>query len=260
MEYLRINPIPFHNSSQQRLKTAYDYFEGKLEEEFPIVLTGKELKDKLLCYIKAFTRLFTLLKIVVKERETAYTIFGTLNTRGKDLTDSDILKNEIFQYVEEDRRHLIKDQWDSIIESIENEDLTGYIRFHYASKYNPVKKADLFNVISKHLKTMNTIKYLDNLKSEADWFARVTLIQPQPQNWDEEIYRMLRAFKSLDITHGTPLLLTGAVLYNNEVKKFKRLVNATLVFCFRYFTILNNKVPDLERVIGQLSRACKKSY
>lgn len=93
---------------------------------------------KLVCYIKAFTRLFTVLKIVVKERETAYTIFGTLSNRGKDLTDSDIIKNEIFQSVEEERSHLIKNKWDSIIESIENEDLTGYIRFHFASQFKPI--------------------------------------------------------------------------------------------------------------------------
>ncbi|MDA1810961.1 MULTISPECIES: DUF262 domain-containing protein [Bacillus] len=255
--YLRLHPIKIQTppSSSQRLKEAYDFFLEKLSKEFSDELSQYHLHEQLKCYIKAFSRLFTLLEIRVKNRETAYTIFGTINKRGKGLTDSDIIKNEIFKSVKEHRRHEIKEKWDSIIDSIDTEDLTDYLRFQYASIYGPVKKVDLFRVITQLLTEVDPITYLDQLKIEADWYARVNLIGAT--HWNNNITKKLEAFKSLDVSHSIPLLLTGAVLYNNNEHEFERLVNATLVFCLRYFTIGRTSVENLEREIGNMSKSLR---
>lgn len=257
-EYLRENPIRAQNppSSAQKLKEAYDLFLINLSKDFPEDLSQNDLHEKLKCYIQTFNRLFTLLEIRVKNRETAYTIFGTINNRGKDLTDSDIIKNEIFKSVPENRRNSIKEKWDSIIESIDTEDLTDYLRFQYASTYGPVKKVDLFKEITSLISTIDPIVYLDRLKVEAEWYAKVKLIGTT--NWNDRITQKLEAFKALDISHSVPLLLTGAVLYNTNEQEFERLVNATLVFCFRYFTIGRNTVENLEREIGNLSKELRE--
>ncbi|MFJ1121428.1 DUF262 domain-containing protein [Bacillus cereus group sp. MYBK132-2] len=255
--FLRLNPIRVQTptSSAQRLKEAYDFFLDKLSQEFPDQLSQHHLHEQLKCYIKAFIRLFTLLEIRVKNRETAYTIFGTINKRGKGLTDSDIIKNEIFKSVTENRRHEIKEKWDSIIDSIDTEDLTDYLRFQYASIHGPVKKVDLFRVITELLREVDPITYLDQLKIEADWYARINLIGAT--HWNSTITKKLEAFKSLDVSHSIPLLLTGAVLYNNNEHEFERLVNATLVFCLRYFTIGRTSVENLEREIGNMSKSLR---
>ncbi|NRS81661.1 DUF262 domain-containing protein [Bacillus cereus] len=255
--FLRLNPIKIQTppSSAQRLKEAYDFFLIKLSQEFSDQLSQHHLHEKLRCYIRAFIRLFTLLEIRVKNRETAYTIFGTINKRGKGLTDSDIIKNEIFKSVTENRRHEIKEKWDSIIDSIDTEDLTDYLRFQYASIHGPVKKVDLFRVITELLRVVDPITYLDQLKIEADWYARINLIGAT--HWNSTITKKLEAFKSLDVSHSIPLLLTGAVLYNNNEPEFERLVNATLVFCLRYFTIGRNSVENLEREIGNMSKSLR---
>lgn len=251
--YLLLNPIRSQNppSSKQRLKEALDFFISKLDEDFPTSLSEDELHNKLLSYISTFIRLFTVLEIIVKDKETAYTIFGTLNNRGKDLTDSDIIKNEIFKSVDPSKRGRIKENWDLIIENIDTEDLTDYLRFQYASTYGPVKKVDLFKVITKLLSDGDPLDYLEQLKVESEWFARVNLIETF---WDDNITKKLEAFKVLDISHSLPLLLAAAVKYNANYTEFEKLVNATLVFCFRYFTIGRNSVENLEREIGQLSK------
>ncbi|PGN04329.1 DUF262 domain-containing protein [Priestia megaterium] len=258
-DYLRLRPIRIQNptSSQQRLKEAYEFFLTRLNKEFPDTLSQEELHAKLKAYIKTFTRLFTLLEIRVKDRETAYTIFGTINNRGKDLTDSDIIKNEIFKSVEENRRHEIKDKWDNIIDNIDTEDLTDYLRFQYASVFGPVKKMNLFKVITDLLGQRDPISYLEQLNNESEWYARVSLVGAP--YWSEGITKKLEAFKTLDISHSLPLLLTGAVLYNDNETNFERIVNATLVFCFRYFTLAKNSVENLEKEIGKLSRALRNN-
>ncbi len=257
-EYLRLNPIKEQNppSSAQKLKVAYDFFKTRLLEEFPEQLSQLDLHEKLKCFISVFIRLFTLLEIRVKNRETAYTIFGTINNRGKDLTDSDIIKNEIFKLVENNKRHVIKEKWDSIIDNIDSEDLTDYLRFQYASVNGPVKKVELFKVISEMLKTTDPVNYLDQLKVESEWYARVTLLDAP--YWNQNITEKLQAFKNLDVSHSIPLLLTGSVLYNNNEYSFNRLVNSTLVFCLRFFTAGKNSVDNLEKEIGKISKSLRK--
>ncbi|QYR20996.1 DUF262 domain-containing HNH endonuclease family protein [Paenibacillus sp. sptzw28] len=256
-EYLLLNPIKIQSptSARQRLKEGHDFFVSKLNSEFPPGMNEEDLHNKLRCFVRAFTRLFTFLEITVKDKETAYTIFGTINNRGKDLTDSDIIKNEIFKSVQREQRHLIKDKWDSIIDNIDTEDLTDYLRFQHASVHGPVKKVELFKVISNLLLTNNPLDYLEQLRVESDWYARVNLIGAT--FWNENITNKLKAFKTLDITHSLPMLLTAAVKYNNEDQKFERLVNATLSFCFRYFTIGRNSVENLEKEIGLMSKALR---
>lgn len=257
-DYIRLNPIPVQNptSAKQRLKEAHDFFTSKLKEEFNED-TSQALKDKkLMGLTKTFINHFTFLEISVKDKETAYTIFGTINNRGKDLTDSDIIKNEIFKSAPAAQRSGIKENWDTIIENINTEDLTDYLRFQYASTFGPVKKMQLFSAISTIINETDPITYLDTLRMESEWYARINLLGAP--HWNDNITRKLQAFKTLDISHSLPLLLTAAVLYNNDENKFARIVNATLVFCFRYFTIGRNSVENLEREIGNLSKALRE--
>jgi len=85
---------------------------------------------------------------------------------------------------------------------------------------------------------------------ESEWFAKVSLIGTP--YWNQSITKKLEAFKKLDVSHSLPLLLTVAILFNDDMNNFERLVNATLVFCFRYFTIGRNSVENLEREFGFL--------
>lgn len=256
-DYLRLHPITIPNSAMQRLKSAHDFFEDKMKDEFPIKMSQEELIEKLKCFINSFTRFFVVLELTVNQSDTAYKIFGTINNRGRDLTDSDIIKNELFMSVPNEKRDQIKEQWDSIIETVENEDLTEYLRFQYASSIGPVKLVNLYDAITSHIQKNDPINYLEDLSTESEWFARINLIGGN--FWSGNIIEKLKVIKNnLDISHSIPLLLTGAVLYNRDLKSFERLVNATVVFCFRYFTIGKNSVSNLEREIGYMSRSLRR--
>ncbi|PAD71790.1 DUF262 domain-containing protein, partial [Paenibacillus campinasensis] len=223
---------------------------------FPLDISQGELIEKLKCFINSFTRFFVVLQLTVNQSDTAYKIFGTINNRGRDLTDSDIIKNELFMSVPNEKRDQVKEQWDSIIETVESEDLTEYLRFQYASSIGPVKLVNLYDAITGHLQKNDPINYLEDLAVESEWFARINLIGGD--FWSGNIKEKLNVIKNnLDISHSIPLLLTGAVLYNQDLKSFERLVNATVVFCFRYFTIGKNSVSNLEREIGFMSRSLR---
>ncbi|MDU3582016.1 DUF262 domain-containing protein [Clostridium butyricum] len=253
-EYLALHPVS-KNSSKQRLVDSCQYLHGKLCDAFPNTLSSDEFEDKLLCFCNTFTRYFMLLKILVYKKETAYMIFETLNKRGKDLSESDMIKNELFKSVSSTNREKIKDLWDKISDCLDMEDLTDYIRFQYSSSKANVTPAKLYEEIKKHINSVDPLLYLTKLVDEVDWFAKITLLDTT--NLDTELIALLKAFKSLDITHCYPLLLSIAICYNNNLTTLKKLIKCTLTFCFRYFTIGGSSVANLENEIGNLARVLR---
>ncbi|MBD8522740.1 DUF262 domain-containing protein [Lysinibacillus fusiformis] len=247
------------DTAEHRLLFAYNYLKGELDKEFPISMSQDELYKKLSYFLYTIAYLFTILKITVREEGTAYTIFETVNNRGKDLSKSDLIKNTLFASItNQSQRALINDCWNRIVTNTNSEDLTDYIRFHYLSKYAPVRPMQLHEEIKKHISSNDPFQYLKELETESEWYGAITL-----QNtgfWSSgEITKKLQEFKKIDVTACIPLLLTGSALYHNSEADFKNLVNATLVFAFRFFTTGDNSVEKLEREIGLMARALRKA-
>ncbi|MCS0791649.1 DUF262 domain-containing HNH endonuclease family protein [Cytobacillus firmus] len=250
--YYRRN-TPREGSAAYLVKKAHDFLTEKINIEFPQEMAEEELINKLKCYIQALTRYMCLLKIVVQDRAMAYVIFGSLNKRGKDLSESDLIKNELFKMEENaTRRSEIKTKWDSVINTIEDENLTEYIRFHYASKFGSVKPRDLFTKITSYINEVNPNNYINELVEESEWYARINSIGTQ--YWSNGISEKLKVFKKIDVTHSIPLLLTAAVKHGDEPDTFEKLLDSLITFCIRYFTIGKFTVNDLEREIGLISK------
>lgn len=255
--YIDTHTIHSYMESIYNVIDCCGFFYERIKGEFPnqLFIDNPSLyHKKLLAYIKTLQDFFVVLRIQVKKEATMYVIFETLNDRGLDLSESDLIKNLFFRQPNIDRQ-IIKERWDSITENIENEDLTSYIRFHYNSKNKDiVDPKNLFKRVKEHLEqpTTNPSSYLLDLVDESEWFGRITL--KGTAFWDNDTNEKLNdLINILRISHSLPLLLAGAVYFGNDQLDFKRLVNATVAFCFRSFTIGSIKVGELERKINMLA-------
>ncbi|OXX83391.1 hypothetical protein AVM15_11225, partial [Paraclostridium benzoelyticum] len=253
------------NSSEQLLADAYEFFYEKIYNEFPETMTSEEVFNKLWAYVTTITRYFLVLKIGVKKKNTAYTIFETLNKRGKDLSESDMIKNELFKAINS-KSEDIKFKWDNICDNIDNEDLTEYIRFNYASTEDNVTPAKLYDKVKRLINDKNAYDYLSSLESESEIYGHIVNINSN--YWikyagklvGQNIIDNLNALKSMGITNSTPLILSGAVRYinkNDSKDDFDKLLHNIVTFCFRYFTIGGNTVSNFEKEIGCMARAIR---
>lgn len=254
------------NSSQKLLAGAYEFFYEKLNEEFNDNISEEHLYKKLHAYLIVINQYFLVLKIGVKKKNTAYTIFETLNKRGKDLSESDMIKNELFKAINSDSDN-IKLKWDNISENIENEDLTEYIRFSYSSIVDNVTPAKLYERIKDLINNKDAYEYLLNLEEESAIYGHIVNINSNywtsyaKKEIGNQITENLKAIKSMGITNCTPLLLACAVRYinnDNDKDKFNRMLANIATFCFRYFTIGGATVANFEKEIGLMSRAIRK--
>ena len=249
--YIKTISIPSYMDSIYNIIECCEFFVSNLDEEFPDDLKEDNpslYEKKLLAFIKTLQELFVVLRIQVKKEATMYVIFETLNDRGLDLSESDLIKNLFFKQPNI-AKQTIKDKWDSITENIENEDLTSYIRFHYNSKnLDIVDPKNLFNKVKAYLERpdVDPLAYLQDLLDESVWYGHLTLKVTSFCNneTNEKLHDLLNG---ISVSHSLPLLLAGAVRFGNNQPDFLRLVNAVLNFCFRFFTIGSAKVEELER-------------
>lgn len=160
------------NNSDKLIKSAYDqmyeYYNKKVQET-PVVDRQNLLKK----YYDYVTNKYYVSSIKTNDSAQAYIIFETLNTRGKDLDATDILKNYFIRVCNADE--IVLKRWEAMIEKInilQNEPPRNFIRAYWNSKYangsQYARKKDLFKKIDKEInkdsiKASNFVKELNDL-------------------------------------------------------------------------------------------------
>ena len=187
-----------------------------------------------------------LLFIVIEAADelNAYTVFETLNARGKDLTSADLIKNYLFLLIRKNRKNLdfIQSRWKEIVEEVKQERIKHFLRYHMLCKEFPVRERQLFKLMK------------DNVKDQADVFGLVEILakraepfaafmDPDHDFWigmhaaRQYIYELM-LFRS---RQSIPLLFTAWEHLQQE--DFVDILNLVSVISFRY-TVVSGLVAN----------------
>ena len=152
----------------------------------------------------------------------AYTIFETLNTRGLDLTQADLIKNQIISMGQSQTdRDLVISNWNNMVTSLPDEDTaaTEFIRAFHASSVADVKAGELFAVITTHLGQAPVLTFSDDLKNEASNYTRVVEANVGHTNTNDLLSEINNVFavKMCNI-----LLLSGAQVFGLAPRRFSQ--------------------------------------
>lgn len=116
-------------------------------------------------------------------------LFKTINARGRELTQADMIKNELCHHIDDDDVYDFIDQWDEIRTELEKNsgDLDTFL-FHYINSidesqelrqvkdkkrgitnwkknnYPPVPEKLVFDIYCDYIKSVGAQKFIDNLK------------------------------------------------------------------------------------------------
>lgn len=167
--------------SEKLLWKAYEFFTNKINNLYKNMNNGSELASFLKNKVG---KNLLFIQITVEDELNAYTVFETLNSRGVELTSTDLLKNYLFSLVAKSTSDLeqVKKQWKKIIDIIGLKNFPVFLRHYLNSKMKLINKGSLFKAIKNSVqKDEEVFSLLDNLEESA--YIYVALGNPNDDYW-----------------------------------------------------------------------------
>lgn len=247
------------NNRINRIIKAKSFFQEKIRSEF----FGKT--DSLIELMKFFKYVITKLKFVtitVEDDFDAYIIFESLNSKGLDLSVSDLLKNKILSNVSTDYQDAALLEWDDIVKKIQNTSsgFVDFIKIYWAAYVNPeITKANLYKEIRKYIgrKESSTKELLDSLSKNADTFIKIK--NKSDSNWPkisskEPWAETIAEINLLGYTIHLPCLLYA--LHNRE-DVVEKLSKYSLIVLFKWITICDNGIGEIDSLFKNVLKDLK---
>jgi hypothetical protein len=248
---------PDPNSLQKRFKEAVGFFQAQLHTHLG-PSESIDFADKLERLINTVSNLLMILHLGVTKPGLAVVIFETLNARGMDLKQADLIKNEINKQVHqisENESIQAMKRWDEMLALLPDDTATEYIRHFHASRIKDVKAKDLFETVSDYLSPQKTSSYMLDLKEEASNYRMISEASTSNQKTNSYLADINDPIK---VTMSYILLLAGAKKFGVNSSEFEQLARITRDFSLRYLTIGREGTPaKIEQIMGNAARVLR---
>ncbi|MBI5750390.1 MAG: DUF262 domain-containing protein [Nitrospinae bacterium] len=175
-----------------------------------------------------------VVSITVPNDSNAYTIFETLNDRGLELAQIDLLKNHLYSRAGE-KLDNVQNYWTSMTSKVEsttqNESIIlTYIRHHWSSQYGLTREQnkELYTAIkSKHKTSSTTLSYVKTLDEDTSlYLAILNHNDPYWNGFNSVVKQYIETLNFFPIDQYRPLLLAILKKFSNknEIEKTFKLV------------------------------------
>lgn len=216
-------------NTHNRFKKLVGSIISSIDGDASISVDHKQvLKIERLTEVRDSVLNLNLIFITLDNEDDAYLIFETLNTRGKDLALTDLVKNHFSKHLKSkgavDHSRL---KWENMLETIHNSssDISSdnFIYHFWASRYEAVPLKKLFPKIKKEITKSSAVDYLNQLVSDSKIYRS---IHEASYGWDKnevEASRSLAAMQMFKLSQPTPATLSLVRAYKDDKIKFSKL-------------------------------------
>ncbi|MFO0734808.1 MAG: DUF262 domain-containing protein [Labilithrix sp.] len=219
------------------LKEAYEYLSDQVTRTLravdanPSVTAKKKVDQKRQELIRIRDRVMRLQLIVIEltKEDEAYLIFETLNTRGKDLTVSDLVKNHLARNMKPKNKNVdvLGDRWASLLETLEGSkadlDVNRFLHHSWLSRRPYTGEKQLFAAIKKAVTKSEAPEFLKELLADAKAYR--TAFEADYHEWtkqESDIAEALRALQVFRVLQPAPMLLAIVRAYQAKSLTIKQ--------------------------------------
>jgi len=218
---------------------CYEYFYNQIKKKID-KLSPKEGKDEIIRLINRITNDFWTITTTVTNENAIYRIFGTINARGLDLNNANLLKNYLFSksgiHLEETKRY-----W-SMIQNLLDENLNDFLRYFWIAQYYFIRDDELYDEMAEKITTPEEVLvFIQELRKNAEIFNQIINPIGSPN-----AVKLLKELNILGAKQVLPLLLLVKSKFDED--NFEKVVQACVNFTFRYSTICNLHNNKLEKL------------
>lgn len=236
------------SDSEKLMWEAYQFFKERIAKKFTLQ-KGDEMASFL---TNVAGELMMFIQITVEDELNAYTVFETLNSRGVELTATDLLKNYLFSLVAKSETDLkqVKSQWKKIIDTVGLKEFPVFLRYFLIATRKLVTKEYLFKEIKQYVTNDEEVfALLDQLEFYA--YNYIALSNPDDELWREDksqrnAISILNAFK---VTQWKPLVMVAAEKL--DASAFKRLLQSIIAISYRYNVIARLQTNEMEKTYSK---------
>ncbi len=202
-----------------------------------------------------------ILRIDAIEIENAFILFETLNDRGLDLTQGDLVKNLIFQSMNEPATTnlspamvKILGQWDNVAEKVTFKKLDSFLRYFLILKLKKkVQKEGISKEIDKEYGTTVRIKnFIQEVSEYSDLYALIERNDAFQGQYKIQLNALFDDLNDLDQATQAVFLLAALKRFPNwetkeHFEKLSKACRAAEVLSFRWL-ITGKNAQDLENI------------
>jgi len=244
--------VPLPGEEEVMLKEAYEQLSAYLSSDIQKTKSPAASKKRLETIRDSLLALL-IIYVEVDNEDDAYVIFETLNTRGKDLTSADLLKNYLAKLLRQKnvQNDVLSISWEKIRSNVDQIDLVDVkletFLYHYwlATKEFTTER-EIFKKAKDNLKTADDAKNLvESLKACSETYLHT--FSPFTRKWKNEefsIKRSLEALVSLRVRQPVPMTLAVLHTYKRGVlqkKETERTLKAIEYFHFAFTALTSQR-------------------
>lgn len=241
--------------SEKLLWDAFAFFSQQVNFLFSEERKGEKIASFL---TRTIGELLKFIQITVEDELNAYTVFETLNSRGVELTSTDLLKNYLFSLVAKSPNDLnaVKGQWQKIINAIGLKEFPVFLRYYLNGRSSLITRDQLFKSVKKIVtKDQDVMDILDSLESYA--YTYNALFNAEDELWqnDKQAKEDVNSLLLFRVTLCYPLLMVA--FEKQAFGEFKKLLRGLVAISFRYNVIGKMQTNEMEKAY---SRAANKLF
>lgn len=266
-----------NSEEEEAIKEAFEYLYSNLDEQklrsYLKKRYGSDEVDKL-AYVNILKAIrdqvlgTTFVSISTKEKKQANMIFEILNAKGKNLTETDLIKNKIFEVVDDvEPADYAEEKWKTI-KSILNTSETGvgfvqFYRHFWISKYKKSGMNKLYDDFKSTVKPKTKDRYklfLQEIEDSAKLYVKI--IDPKRSDFDnrKEYFGVVQSLNALtnyfNIVQVRIALIALLEAKENELislKQLKHVVYYLENFHFAYNAVGTKPTNKLETIYSRFA-------
>lgn len=196
--------------SEKLLWDCFQFFKRKVQEKFAHKKRGEEVAGFVSDIV---TERLVFISVRVQDQLSAYTVFETLNARGLELTETDLLKNYLLSLADrlsKSQMEPLLRQWARITARVGIASFPDFLRHHLNSHREYVRQKQLFKAIKRDVTTLDQVfALLDRLERDAAWFEALRDFSSQFWLDYPGAREQVRVLNLFNVSQFTPLVLSA---------------------------------------------------
>lgn len=230
--------------NESRIIKTKKFFALKIVEEFINVKNGVKNLEKFITHLNSKLKINS---IKVGEDYDAYLLFESLNSKGMNLSQTDLIKNKMLMQCSnsDSDQKITFENWNEIISNInfsQNKNAVDFFYYNWLTFENisAITKKTLYKSVRSKLLPLNSnevVKYTNELINISKSYSDITndnLIYPSNTYKSESLQQYLSEIQQLNYSICLPTILYA---YHNSFKHILELAKYSVSFLFRTITI-----------------------